>query len=111
MNKRGSGVRRLLLLNFFRAEAERRMEESRTSSVIYAFETETSQHPDFQQMLIKSFIELSGISNTQIILTTHTPHLAGLINTDDIRLIKKNYNGESVIASRKMLFYQKFVMN
>ena len=102
MNKRGSGVRRLLLLNFFRAEAERRMEESRTSSVIYAFEEpETSQHPDFQQMLIKSFIELSGISNTQIILTTHTPHLAGLINTDDIRLIKKNYNGESVIASRE----------
>lgn len=102
MNKRGSGVRRLLLLNFFRAEAERRMEESKTSSVIYAFEEpETSQHPDFQQMLIKSFIELSRIDNTQIILTTHTPHLAGLINTDDIRLIKKNCNGESVIASKE----------
>lgn len=102
MNKRGSGVRRLLLLNFFRAEAERRMEESRTSSVIYAFEEpETSQHPDFQQMLIKSFIELSKIDNTQILLTTHTPHLASLINTDDIRLIKKDYHGESIIASRE----------
>ena len=102
MNKRGSGVRRLLLLNFFRAEAERRMEESRSSSVIYAFEEpETSQHPDFQQMLIKSFIELSQADNTQIILTTHTPNLAGLINTRDIKLVKRNNHGKPMIASKE----------
>lgn len=54
INKRGSGVRRLILLNFFRAEAERKLNDNEVqSNVIYAFEeTETSQHPTHQRMLI-----------------------------------------------------------
>ena len=45
INKRGSGVRRLILLNFFRAEAERRQAETESPGVIYAIEEpETSQH-------------------------------------------------------------------
>jgi putative ATP-dependent endonuclease of the OLD family len=48
VNKRGSGVRRLILLNFFRAEAERRRNENSSNQVIYAFEEpETSQHPTY----------------------------------------------------------------
>lgn len=35
INKRGSGVKRLILLNFFRAEAERRLRESNRTGVIY----------------------------------------------------------------------------
>ena len=38
INKRGSGVKRLILLNFFRAEAERRAEETRHTGIIYAIE-------------------------------------------------------------------------
>ena len=37
INKRGSGVRRLILLNFFRSEAERKVAHT-SPSVIYAFE-------------------------------------------------------------------------
>jgi hypothetical protein len=45
INKRGSGVKRLILLNFFRAEAERRRSENSMPSIIYAIEEpETSQH-------------------------------------------------------------------
>ena len=45
INKRGSGVRRLILLSFFRAEVERRIRENDNSGVIYAIEEpETSQH-------------------------------------------------------------------
>lgn len=38
LNKRGSGVRRLVLLNFFRAKAERVMREKGAQSTIYAIE-------------------------------------------------------------------------
>lgn len=72
INKRGSGVKRLILLNFFRAEAERRQQEKSVPDIIYAIEEpETSQHPNHQRKLIEAFIELSKTDNTQIILTTH----------------------------------------
>lgn len=38
INKRGSGTKRLILLSFFRAEAERRRLESNSPGVIYAIE-------------------------------------------------------------------------
>ncbi|PLY09215.1 MAG: lantibiotic ABC transporter [Arcobacter sp.] len=91
INKRGSGVRRLILLNFFRAEAERRRNANNTNEVIFAFEEpETSQHPDHQEMLINAFLELSNTSNSQIILTTHTPALAGLLPLESLRFIENN---------------------
>lgn len=88
INKRGSGVRRLILLNFFRAEAEKRRLGNVGDRIIYAFEEpETSQHPNHQDLLIKAFIELSNVPNTQIILTTHTPALAGLLPLPSLRFI------------------------
>jgi predicted ATP-dependent endonuclease of OLD family len=89
LNKRGSGVRRLVLISFFAAEAERRMEEKGVTDVIYAIEEpETSQHPDHQKFLIDSLIKLSQTRNTQILLTTHHPATAQLLPVDSIRLIK-----------------------
>lgn len=41
-------------------------------------------------MLIKAFIELSNSPNTQVLLTTHTPTLAGLLPTNSLRLITNN---------------------
>lgn len=71
INKRGSGVRRLILLNFFRAEAEKAVVGSQRN-VIYAIEEpETSQHPNYQMMLMKALLELSNQPNRQIIVTTH----------------------------------------
>jgi len=91
MNKRGSGVRRLVLLNFFRAEAERRRNERNVPNVIYAVEEpETSQHPTHQIKLVEALIELSSSENTQVILTTHSPSLAQLIPSKNLRFIEKN---------------------
>ncbi|MEC8227946.1 MAG: ATP-binding protein, partial [Pseudomonadota bacterium] len=88
INKRGSGVRRLILLNYFRAEAERKNSEDR--NVIYAIEEpETSQHPTWQVELFNALVELSENENTQVLITTHSPSLAGLVNTDKIRFINK----------------------
>ncbi|WP_333809274.1 ATP-binding protein [Flavobacterium sp.] len=90
MNKRGSGVRRLLLINFFRAEAERKRKLKNTANVIYAIEEpETSQHPDWQKKLIEALIDLSSNGNTQIIATTHSPSLASLIPVENLRFIHK----------------------
>jgi predicted ATP-dependent endonuclease of OLD family len=95
LNKRGSGVRRLILLNFFRAEAEKDQSESGKANIIYAIEEpETSQHPDYQIMLMKALEELSGKDNCQILITTHVPALAGLLPTESIRYINTEYNGE-----------------
>ena len=88
LSKRGSGVRRLVLINFFRAEAERKMKDKNTTSVIYAIEEpETSQHPNWQKELIKALISLSVMPNTQIIMTTHSPELARLIPINSLRYI------------------------
>ncbi|HBD20248.1 MAG TPA: OLD family endonuclease [Arenimonas sp.] len=97
INKRGSGVRRLILLNFFRAEAEKAAEESQRN-VIYAIEEpETSQHPNYQVMLMRALLELSNQPNRQIIITTHVPALAGLVPINGVRYVTKGENGEPIV--------------
>lgn len=98
LNKRGSGVRRLILLNFFRAEAERRKKERNVPNIIYAFEEpETSQHPIHQKMLIDAFMELSEEDINQVLLTTHSPAIAKMLPVESLRFITQDKNGERVI--------------
>lgn len=97
INKRGSGVKRLILLNFFRAEAERRMKETKIPEIIYAIEEpETSQHTENQKKLIKAFLELSKNKNTQIILTTHSANIVKELDFSYLRLIYFTENKKSV---------------
>lgn len=97
INKRGSGVRRLILLNFFRAEAEKAVIGSHRN-VIYAIEEpETSQHPNFQMMLMRALLSLAGQSNRQIIVTTHVPALAGLIPTEGLRYVTRDAEGSPIV--------------
>ncbi len=99
INKRGSGVKRLILLNFFRAEAERRKIQENIPSIIYAIEEpETSQHTDHQKKLIKAFLELSNGVNTQVIITTHSPTLVKELEFQHLRLVKNNC-GTKIIES------------
>lgn len=96
LNKRGSGVRRLVLLSFFRAQAEKNKTSKSKSRIIYAFEEpETSQHPDHQQILTESFLELVE-SGSQVLLTTHSPNLAQLIPAENLRFLSKS-NGEDSV--------------
>lgn len=90
MNKRGSGVRRLLLISFFRAEAERKRKEKNIPNVIYAIEEpETSQHPDWQSKLMDALKELANNDVAQIITTTHSPSLASLVEVENLRFIHR----------------------
>ncbi|NQY30661.1 MAG: ATP-binding protein [Flavobacteriaceae bacterium] len=99
INKRGSGVKRLILLSFFRAEAERRRRDRNVPSVIYAIEEpETSQHTAHQKMLIRALLELSESDNTQIILTTHSPVIIKELAFNHLRLILLE-DGNKVVNS------------
>jgi putative ATP-dependent endonuclease of the OLD family len=95
INKRGSGVRRLILLNYFRAEADRVVRENNSNNVIYAIEEpETSQHPDYQLMLVNALIELSQIN--QVIITTHTPQIAKMVDINSLIIIVKDVHGNII---------------
>lgn len=85
LNKRGSGMRRLVLLSFFRAQVENRRTEI-APNIIYALEEpETSQHPDFQLMIVNALKELSETNNAQVLFTTHNSNLAKEIPRDSLR--------------------------
>lgn len=97
INKRGSGVRRLILLSFFKAEVERKRTQG-SASVIYAVEEpETSQHPSNQLMIVNSLLELADQDNCQVLITTHVPALASSVPTESIRYITLNDQGERAI--------------
>lgn len=104
INKRGSGIRRLVLVSFFRAEAKRRMEENSRNNVIYAIEEpETAQHPGNQKILLESFKQMSELEECQVILTTHSPSVAGALPSKSIRFIKKINSIPTVQESEDML--------
>jgi len=90
INKRGSGIKRLVLINFFRAEVERRKVERNVPNIIYAIEEpETSQHPSHQRKLMDAFKSLAGLNNTQIIITTHSPAIVKMLSFEHLRLLRK----------------------
>jgi ABC-type cobalamin/Fe3+-siderophores transport system ATPase subunit len=98
LNKRGSGVRRLVLVSFFRAEAERRLSERTSANVIYAIEEpETSQHPNNQKMLIESLEDLASEPGCQIVITTHSPGLAASLPVEKLRFIHQAPGSAPVI--------------
>ena len=110
INKRGSGVRRLILLNFFRAEAEKRRNKVNSQKVIYAIEEpENSQHPNNQKMIIKSLLTLSNDENTQVIMTTHVPSVAAQIPTESVRLVENNDYGKPIVHVGADNIYQKVI--
>lgn len=98
LNKRGSGVKRLVLLNFFRAEAERSKSGRNVPDVIYAIEEpETSQHPEHQKKLIEALIALSNAEHTQVILTTHSPSLVKMLSFEHLKLVQSKDGIKEVV--------------
>ena len=94
VNKRGSGVRRLILLNFFRAQAEKRLANADAPGIIFAVEEpETSQHPNNQRLLLNALRELSEQPGCQVIITTHTPVLVRELPLSALKFVSKEDDG------------------
>ena len=88
INKRGSGVKRLILLSFFQAEAEKKKTEFNNRGIIYAIEEpETSQHYEHQRILMEALKKISTNSDTQVLITTHSSVVVKEMSFDDIRII------------------------
>ncbi len=90
LNKRGSGVRRLVLLNFFRAQAE---EDASNRNVIYAVEEpESAQHTHNQRLILNAFQSLTARGQAQVLITTHSSNLAGMLPKEVLRLVDQDEN-------------------
>ena len=107
VNKRGSGVRRLILLNFFRAKAEKRLTDGDAQRIVYAIEEpENSQHPRNQRILLAALRELSEQPGCQVIFTTHTPVLIR-----DVPLVSLKYVTTDDMGVRCVLENESEVYN
>lgn len=101
LNKRGSGVRRLILLSYFRAEAEKSIKEGHNQSIIYAIEEpETAQHPNYQRMIMESLLELANDKKYQVIVTTHNPEVAKLVDLKQLIFIYRDDDGNPVFEEK-----------
>lgn len=100
INKHGSGVKRLILLNFFRAEAERVRSSHSNVNVIYAIEEpETSQHLNHQLMLVEALKSLSSKTYAQVLITTHSAHIVKHLDFCDLRLVYFDEQGHKCVRN------------
>lgn len=104
INKRGSGIRRLILLSYFRIQAEKHLD----NNIIYAIEEpETAQHPNFQKIIMDTFQKLA--KDNQVLFTTHTPEIVKMINIEDIIFIDRTNDGSPYVESIEDLKVEKVV--
>ena len=102
INKRGSGVKRLILLSFFQAQADKKKDENNNRGIIYAIEEpETSQHFEHQRILIDALKKLSEQENTQVMLTTHSSLIVKNLEFSNIRLIQDNTGLKEIVKIEK----------
>lgn len=108
INKRGSGVRRLILLNFFRAQAEKRLASAEASGIIYAIEEpETSQHPNNQRVLLSALRDLSEQPGCQVVFTSHTPVLVRDVPLSSLKYVTRNAGGTCEVFQGDEDTYEK----
>jgi len=100
LDKRGSGIRRLLMVAFFEHLAEKGREE-RISLVFGIEEPENNLHPGLQRELVKSFRQLTD-QGYQIIVTTHSPVFAGSSPLEDLTLIVREAGVAKAIQSPQL---------
>lgn len=96
LDRRGSGMRRLLMVAFFKYLAERG-----GSSGDYVFaveEPENCLHPGLQRELVSSFRKLSD-EGYQTIVTSHSPVFAGASPVEDLALIVRDKGVARAIQS------------
>ena len=85
IEKRGSGIRRLLMVAFFEYLAEKG-EEKAANFIFGIEEPENDLHPGLQRELTKSFRQLADLGY-QIIITSHSPVFAGASPIEDLILV------------------------
>lgn len=88
LDRRGSGIRRLLMVAFFQYMAEK----GHDSGIRYIFsveEPENCLHPGLQRELVNSFRRLAD-EGYQIIITSHSPVFTGASPIEDLALVVRS---------------------
>lgn len=85
LDRRGSGMRRLLMVAFFQYLAQRDR-ESGGDFVFAVEEPENCLHPGLQRELVTSFRQLAD-EGYQVIVTSHSPVFAGASSIEDLALV------------------------
>ncbi|MBN1825980.1 MAG: ATP-binding protein [Candidatus Eisenbacteria bacterium] len=84
VERRGSGLRRLMMVAFFQYLAERG--RSAGDTIFGIEEPENCLHPALQRELVTSLRTLTG-EGTQIVISSHSPVFAGASPVDDLALV------------------------
>jgi putative ATP-dependent endonuclease of OLD family len=94
LSKRGSGTRRLVLLSFFRATAEKGLDfdddgdnHYRRGVITAVEEPETALHADLQTDIVAALQDVGDLPHRQVLLTTHSSNLIRLVPAQSIRYI------------------------
>ena len=113
INKKGSGIRRLLLLSYLMVDAQKKTAINNKKNIIYAIEEpETALHPKLQ---VKFITELYRMANNhsyatgdeiptnfdetneyKILLTTHTPNYLAYATQDEVIYLSEDENGNII---------------
>ncbi len=88
LDRRGSGLRRLLMVAFFQYLAEREHED-RDNFIFAIEEPENCLHPGLQRELVSSFRRLVN-DGYQVIVTSHSPVFAGAPPIEDLALVVRD---------------------
>jgi putative ATP-dependent endonuclease of OLD family len=109
LSKRGSGTRRLVLLSFFRATAEKDLEleeaeeagepQYRRGVITAVEEPETALHADLQTDIVNALLDIGELPHRQVLLTTHSANLMRLVPTRSIRYITRQGPTRSVVTA------------
>ena len=118
INKKGSGIRRLLLLSYLMVDANKKSFIKNKKNIIYAIEEpETALHPNLQVKFISELYSMANKHNFQlgneiptnlneltkykILLTTHTPNYLAFSTQEEVIYLSENENGEIVELSEE----------
>jgi putative ATP-dependent endonuclease of OLD family len=99
LDRRGSGMRRLLMVAFFQYLAEKECRGDGDFNFIFAVEEpENCLHPGLQRELVASFRQLAD-DGCQIVVTSHSPVFAGGSPIEDLALVVRTAGVARAIQS------------
>jgi putative ATP-dependent endonuclease of OLD family len=99
--KRGSGLRRLLMVAYFQYLAQREKATGSVKDDIYGIEDpETYLHPGAQRGLLDSFKAIA--TSEQVLVTSHSPVFAGSTDIENLALIVRE-NGVAKVLQKDRL--------
>lgn len=123
INKKGSGIRRLLLLSYLMVQAQKESLQHNKKDIIYAIEEpETSLHPKLQEKFIKELIHMAeradystgeqvpsnieDLPKYKIIITTHLPNYLAYATQNQIIYIGENNDGNPVEYTGELEYHK-----